>query len=194
ELLAQPRLDPPPGVPLAVRARDEHGLPAIDVAVEYVPDGMDAAAVAGHTDGRGEARLGPALAPGVLHVVDPRFANQAIALDAIPGDGVAVTVTAGSELRGVAKWPDGTAARGVVVTLRDAAGRLRPAQRAVVSGDDGSFAFAGLPERAPLVLFASASRDGRTWSGKLDRLRAGGDDCELVLRNEDPELGPGRGR
>lgn len=184
------RLVASPGVPLVVHARDEQGLPAVDVAVDYVPDLMEPATVAGHTDGRGEARLGRVLGPGVLRISDARFANQSIDLATIPADGVAITVTPGLELRGVARWADGAPAAGAVVTLRDPTGLLRPPQRAVVSGDGGTFSFAGLRENRAMVLFATAQRDGRTWSGKLDRLRGGGEDVELILRDEDPVLLP----
>ncbi len=181
------------GLPLQVSARDEQGLPIVDLAVDYTPNQMDAASVHGHSDGRGNAQLGRVLSPGLLRVSDARFANQELEVDA-PGAGVVVTVHKGSELRGVAKWPDGKAARGVVITLRDPSGSLRPAHRAVASGDDGAFAFAGLRENQTLLLFASTQRDGRTWSAKLDRLRAGGEDVELVLHDEDPQLVPPTGR
>lgn len=178
------------GVPLQVLARDEHGLPIVDLAVDYTPTDMDAARVRGASDGRGTARLGPVLAPGVLRVSDPRFANQELELAVVPQDGATVTVTAGARLRGVARWPDGSAAAGTVVTVRDPSGSLRPAQRSAVADANGAFTFGGLTEQRPLVLFASARRGGRTWSAKLDRLRAGGDDVELIVRDEDPQLGP----
>ena len=103
-------------------------------------------------------------------------------------------VATGSALLGTTTWPDGSPAKGVVVTLRDADGRLRPALRAVASDDRGAFVFAGLPDDRPLVLFASAQREGRTWSGKLDRQRSGGEPVALVLRDEDPQLLPAGGR
>jgi hypothetical protein len=130
------------------------------------------------------------LAPGVLRVSDPRFANQELELAVVPQDGATVTVTPGARLRGVARWPDGSPAAGTVVTVRDPSGSLRPAQRSAVADTNGSFTFGGLTEQRPLVLFASARRGGRTWSAKLDRLRAGGDDVELIVRDEDPQLGP----
>jgi hypothetical protein len=179
------------GVPLAVIARDETGLPVENLLVEYAPTDMDPAAVEGRSDARGTARLGPVLAPGTLRVVDPRFANQAIELAAIPTDGVAVIVAAGHELRGTAKWSDGAVAANVLVTLRDPSGVLRPPQRAVTADAAGAFVFQGLPTERPLVLFATAQRGGRTWSGKLVGLRAGADEpIELILRDEDPQLLP----
>lgn len=182
------------GTPLFVLASDDRDLPVVDLAVDYVPNEMEPATVEGHTDGRGVARLGPVLGPGVIRVSDPRFRNETIALDRIPRDGVKVSVALGKELRGTAKWAGGAPANGVVVTLRDATGKLRPTQRTVVSGKDGTFVFPGLPEQLPLVLFASAQRDGRTWSGRLSAALANTEPCELVLRNEDPQLGPGDGK
>lgn len=180
------------GTPLVVRVRDQRGDPLDDVVVDYMPTGMPPALVAGRSDGRGIARLGRALAPGTLRVSDPRFANDEVELAAIPGEGITIAVLPGAALRGTAMWSDGSPARSVLVTLRDAAGRLRPAQRTVVSGEDGGFEFAGLPLRRPFLLFATAQRDGRTWSGKLARLQAGGEPVALVLRDEDPDLLPGR--
>jgi hypothetical protein len=181
------------GVPLNVVAKDDRGMPVVDLVVEYTPADMEPAAVRGYSDARGVARLGPALGPGVLRVIDPRFLNQTIDLATIPGDGATVVVDGGTELRGIAKWPDGAPAPGVVVTLRDPAGVLQPAQRTVVSGTDGAFLFGGLPGQRALVLFASAQRNGHTWSAKLDRLRAG-TEAELTLYDEDPQLGPRTGR
>lgn len=178
------------GAPLRVVARDEHGLPVPDLVVEYAPEGMDAAQVDAHSDGRGEARLGPVVLPGLLRISDERYANQELRLGDAPGDGVAITVRAGAELRGRVTWPDGTAAANVLVTLRDPQGRLRPVARATVSAADGSFAFAGLPAASPLVLFATANRDGHTWSTRRPASFAGGDELTLVVRDEDPRLEP----
>lgn len=179
-----------PGVPLTVHARDEQGLPVVDLAVEYTPEHMDPAQVAARSDPRGAVQFGPVLGPGLLTVSDPRFLNLDVPIAQIPLDGLAVTVTAGSELRGRAVWPDGTPARGVVVTLRDPGGRLRPAARAVAAGPDGSFLFGGLPDDLDLVLFASTQRDGRTWTGRLPRARAARDAVDLVVADEDPSLAP----
>ncbi len=178
------------GVPLRVEVRDDNGDPCVDVALEYEPVGMAPAAVAGHTDGRGVARLGRVLGPGVLRVCDERYENASFDLDTVPVGGLSVRAEPGHEVRGIARWPDGAPVAGAVVTLRDASGVLRPSQRAVVSGDDGSFVFAGLPANRPLVLFASIERDHRTWSTKIDRALAGRAPFELELRNEDPDLGP----
>jgi hypothetical protein len=182
------------GMPLTAVVRDERGLPVAGVEVDYAPRDMDAATVLGRSDGRGIVRLGRALAPGVLRVRDARFVNESRELAHVPLDAVALTAAPGCELRGVAKWPDGSPARGIVVTVRDPSGRLLPATRAVVTEPDGSFGFAGLPEQRGLVLFASAQRQGRTWSAKRDWVFAAGEPCELVVRDEDPHLGPAGGR
>ncbi|HEX6810927.1 MAG TPA: carboxypeptidase-like regulatory domain-containing protein [Planctomycetota bacterium] len=189
-----PKLELQRGVPLYVIARDAHGDPVVDLHVEYVPDGQEPAAVEAHSDGRGKADLGRALAPGRLRISDARFANQEIALESIPPDGVPVAVNEGSSVTGTARWPDGTAAAGVLVTLRDPRGLLRPDSRAALSGPDGTFAFRGLPEAGELVLFATALRAGRTWSGRLGHLRAGADAVAVTLQDEDPRLGPPNGR
>jgi hypothetical protein len=189
-----PRLPAAHGVPLRVRAVDRSGAPLGHIAVDWTPHGMDPAQLDTHTDERGEATFGPVHAPGRLRVSDPRFLNQQLDLDAVPHDGLELVVATGSALLGTTTWPDGSPAAGVVVTLRDADGRLRPALRAVASDDRGAFAFAGLPDDRPLVLFASAQREGRTWSGKLARQLAGGLAITLVLRDEDPQLLPAGGR
>jgi hypothetical protein len=189
-----PRLPAGHGVPLRVRAVDRDGARIGHLAVDWTPHGMDPAQLDTDTDERGEATFGPVHAPGRLRVSDPRYLNQQLDLDAVPHDGLELVVATGSTLLGTAMWSDGSPAAGVVVTLRDADGRLRPALRAVASDDRGAFAFAGLPDDRPLVLFASAQREGRTWSGKLDRQRAGGETITLVLRDEDPQLLPAGGR
>ena len=130
----------------------------------------------------------------MLRVSDPRFANQTIELDTIPLEPVAVTIAQGSELRGVVTWADGKPAGGIVVTVRDASGLLRPAQRTVLSDDAGRFAFGGLRHDRVVVLFATTQRDGHTWSAKLDRVFGGGEGVELTLRDEDPVWIPPKAR
>jgi hypothetical protein len=175
------------GVPLVVRATDPGGDPAVDVLVDYVPDGAAAAAVQARADGYGTVRLGPVLGPGTVRISDPRFANQEIQLDQVPLDGVRVTVSAGAALSVRAVAEDKPAA-GIVVTVRDPSGRLRPAERAVVTDQDGAARFEGLSEGTGLVLFASVVRGGRTWSGRRANVLPGGEPVEVVLRDEDPVL------
>ena len=188
------KLEPPRGVPLSAIARDARGDPVVDLQVEYVPDGQEVAAVAAHSDGRGRADLGRALAPGRLRISDARFANQEIPLPAIPADGVGVTVSEGSRVTGTAQWPDGKAAALVLVTLRDPRGFLRPDARSALTGPDGSFTFCGLHEEGVYVLFATALREDRTWSGRIGSVRTDTEDVVLTLQNEDPRLVPSGGR
>lgn len=179
---------PAAGVPLQAQVRTPDGLPAADVACEYEPDGMPAATVRARSDGRGLVSFGPVLAPGTLRIVDPHLVNRALVLANVPGEPPQLLAEPGAVLRGVARWPDGSPAAGVVVTLRDPSGTLRPAERAVASGDDGAFAFGGLPEQRGLLLFAVAIRNGRTWSARRERVFAGGE-VTLTLQDEDPVLG-----
>lgn len=176
------------GVPLQAQVRTQDGLPATDVACEYEPDGMPAATLRARSDGRGLVAFGPVLAPGTLRIVDPRVVNRALVLATVPGEPPQLLAEPGAMLRGIARWPDGSPASGVVVTLRDPSGTLRPAERAQTSGNDGSFAFGGLPEQRGLLLFAVAIRNGRTWSARRERALAGGE-VTLTLQDEDPVLG-----
>jgi hypothetical protein len=178
------------GVPLQVLAKAANGDPAVDLLVDYVPDGAEAATMRGRSDGRGLVRLGLASAPGTLFVSDPRFANQEVVLDQVPLEPLAITLDAGSSVHGHARLDDGAPAAGAVITLRDPSGRLRPAERAVVAAEDGAFAFAGLPDNRGLVLFASTARGGHTWSGKRSQFAAGEQPVDVVLRDEDPQLLP----
>lgn len=181
----------PRGVPLQLRCRDPRGEPVADLAVEYVPDRAEAAAIAATSDGRGQVDFGRQLAPGTLRIVDARFANQTHLLHLIPTQGLEVVVDPGARLHGTLKLADGSPAGGVLVTLRDPRGDLRPLERAEHAGPDGSFAFAGLAPDRDYVLFATVLRGNRTWSAKLSRVPAGGAAVELVLADEDPVLGPG---
>lgn len=182
------------GLPLLVHARDEAGAPIADLAVEYTPDAMDPATTAARSDARGTARLGQVLGPGTLRLVDARYRNQTLPLAAIPAEGVSLVATDGAELRGTVRWPDGSPGLGIVVTVRDPSGTLRPASRSVAAAADGSFVFRGLPEDADLVVFAAAQRDGHTFSGRRSGARAGGQELALVVRDEDPDLDPTRRR
>jgi hypothetical protein len=175
-----------------VTARDASKDVVVDLAVEYEPQAMDPATVRGHTDAVGQARLGLAVGPGTLRVCDERFANQELALDTIPSVPLAIVVHPGKFLRGKATWPDGTPAAGVVVTLRDPTGALRPATRALLAEPDGSFAFPGLPESGGVVLFATTQRLGHTWTARAQVRLGDTGDCRLELRDEDPRLEPGR--
>lgn len=169
--------------------RDAAGLPLGDLACEFEPDGMIAATVRARSDGRGVLQFGVVHGPGTLRVVDPRYVNQALPIQGIPKEPLPLMAVPGASLEGFARWPDGSPARGVIVTLRDPGGALRPAERAAPSAEDGAFRFDGLPEQRGLLLFAVAIRDGRTWSGRLERVLAGPGPVTIVLQDEDPVLG-----
>src|SRR5690606_29755136 len=102
---------------------------------------------------RGRADFGLVAAPGRVLVSDARFANQQIDLRLVPQQGLHIELDAGAIVRGRALLDEQTAAAGALVTLRDPSGRLRPAQRAVLAAEDGTFAFAGLDETDRYVLF-----------------------------------------
>jgi len=181
-------------LPLAVRVRTASGAPVDGVALAYEPDGMPAAATTCRSDEFGRGGFGPVAVPGTVRVVDPRFANQSIALGAPTATPLDVVLDVGTTLRGIATWSDGAAAIGVVVTLRDPSGLLTPAARTVTTGADGSFAFAGLREGRGYVLFAAARRDGRTWSARGETRAGGETPCALVVRDEDPAFAPPKAR
>lgn len=177
-----------PTAPLVVRLRDEQGLPAVDVAVDYTPDGMPPARTTAHSDARGVVRFGPVLAPGVLRCVDPRVANAEFPVAATPATPLELTVAAGLEIAGRVLWSDGSPAGGIVISLRDVRALLHPATRTVVTGPDGTFRFGGLPERRDFVLFATALRDGHTWIARRERAAPADGAVELSLHDEDPDL------
>ena len=177
---------------LAVLVRDAAGAPVADVAIAYEPDGMPPAAAHGRTDDRGRAGLGLVRTPGALRVVDARFANQTLAVPAAATTAIEVVVDTGARLRGIARWPDGAPARGALVTLRDPRGQLAPPTRTTTTADDGSFAFPGLADGGAYVVFATARRDGRTWSGRAETMAGSDAPIALVVRDEDPEFAPPR--
>jgi hypothetical protein len=180
------------GAALRLLATDDAGLPVGDLAVEYMPDGMPAATVAGHTDARGRLGFGPVLGPGLLRVTDPRFANLDLAVDRIPADGIAVTVLPGAVLQGRVQWPDGTPAASALVTLRDPSGKLQPAARHMLTDTEGGFHFGGLAEQRPVLVTATRLRGNHTFTARLPRALPGSDAVCLQLDDEDPSLLPVR--
>ncbi|MCB9878370.1 MAG: hypothetical protein H6835_12295 [Planctomycetes bacterium] len=181
------------GVPLRVTARDDSGRAAPDVAFEFLPAGLAPARKTARSDALGRADFGPVSAPGVLRVSDPRFRNAELALDRVPAEGMTLDLDVGATCSGVVRFVDhrgeGTEADGdtVVLTLRDPRGELRPASRTAVLAPGGTFTFAGLPDHGSYRLFAAAQRDGRRWSAEAT-VAIGGDDVELLLEHEDPDL------
>lgn len=188
------QMAPPRGLPLVVHAKDEGGDPAVDLVVDYVPLGGEAATVRARSDARGKADLGLVGIPGRVLLSDPRFANQDFDVDQVPSAGLTIVVQKGERITGIVRLADGTPAGDTLVTLRDPSGKLRPAERSMLCGADGTFAFGGLTATSGFVLFASARRSGRTWSGQRTRLTAGGEAVVVELRDEDPQLRHEQGR
>jgi hypothetical protein len=179
---------PARGVPLTLQARNGQNLPVVDLVCTYTPDGMPAAAVVARTDAVGVARFGPLRGPGALTIDDPRYANQRIELETVPTRPLPVAVQRGASCRGTVAFDDGHSDATIVLTLRDPRGLLRPAERTIALQPGEEFAFDGLPDEADLVLFATATRTGKTWSARRI-VRSGARDLELVLADEDPEFG-----
>ncbi|MEZ6036703.1 MAG: hypothetical protein R3F29_04440 [Planctomycetota bacterium] len=184
---------PQRGLPLRLQARDASGRAAPDVAFDYLPQGQTPARVCARSDALGRADFGPVRAPGVLRVSDPRYRNAELALDRVPRDALALELDAGASCSGRVHFVDG-ALEGddrdgttIVVTLRDPRGQLRPVSRTVVLAPGEQFTFSGLPDNGSFRLFAAAQRDGRRWSGEAT-VAIGGDDVELLLEHEDPDL------
>ncbi|MFK7740190.1 MAG: hypothetical protein AB8H80_07690 [Planctomycetota bacterium] len=190
---------PPSGVELAVRvAGSGASLPAVDVALEYIPDDQSAATVLARSDARGIARFGPVVAPGLLRCSDPNHRNQTIELDRIPAKPLPMTIERGERCLVRARFDDGSTNGTIVVTLRDPTGTLRPATRTQVLAPGETATFVGLPAHGSVVLFATARRSGHTFSAR-QRVRlepaaaAAAEEAlqtpiELVLRDEDPRL------
>lgn len=176
------------GVPLTVQARSGQNLPVADLICTYEPVGMAAAAVVARTDAVGVASFGLLRGPGVLTIDDPRYANQRIELEAVPTRTLEVAVQPGESCRGAVTFADGFANATIVLTLRDPRGLLRPAERTVALRPGEEFAFDGLPAETGVVLFATATRGGKTWSARRT-VRSGAEGIALVLSNEDPEFG-----
>ncbi|MBK8101261.1 MAG: hypothetical protein IPK26_29620 [Planctomycetes bacterium] len=172
------------GADIEVQLRSPTGEPLPHVLVEFLPDGLDIAAIGTRSDSRGRVLLTGVALPGILRTCDPRHGNVEHVIDAGSGRSQ-LEVPAGAVLAGVARYPDGSVATGAIVTLRDPRGRLRPAERSAIADASGNFTFTGLGDDDALVLFATILRQGRTWSARLPNIRAGGADLEL--RSEDPD-------
>lgn len=167
---------------------DERGSPAPFVAVEFEPAAGSPATVAARSDELGRIRLPHVDGPGLLHIVSPDHANAVIEVPATGGDDRRIDLQPGAVLRGRAILSGGQPASGVVVTLRDPTGRLRPAERSVLTASDGSFSFRGLPQDRVLVVHAQSKRGGLTWSAQVHAMV--GNEIALELRCEDPQLLP----
>jgi|GEM_PF-6991576 len=176
------------GVRMNARARDVQQAPVVDLMCRYTPDDMPAAAIVARTDATGAVDFGLCRGPGVLSVEDPRFSNQRIDLATVPSDTLDLTVERGERCAGTVSFADGSTAYTIVITLRDPLSRLQPAVRTRALRPGESFAFDGLPAERDFLLFATAYRDGKTWSARR-AVRSGAHDLQLVLKDEDPKFG-----
>lgn len=193
ELVADRPLPRRPARTLACTVRDASGEPVPFAAVQFAVEADGPTVAIAFTDALGHATLGPVTGSGLALVDDPRFLPASVAVGTEESLDLAFALEPGAELHGRAVFADGRPARNAAVSVRAPDGSQGLAERAVPSGDDGSFAFSGLDPRARLVVFATATRDGHTWSARAT-VRAGAGSIELVLRDEDPQLGPPRER
>lgn len=163
------------------------GQPASDVRVDFALGAEGPVVARAHTDALGRARLGPVAGAGTVLVEDRDHLALALELPA-GADSCEHRLEPGAALLGTAVL-GGEAAAGIAVTLRDPGGRLRPAERTVLTDAQGRFRFAGLPPGGRFLLFAQRIEGGATWSAQAAAV-AGADDARLVLQHEDPRLVP----
>lgn len=182
-----------PGRRFECAVRGPDGEPCASVAIAFEAADPGPAVAVAYTDELGRATLGPVAGAGLVRVDDARWLPASIAVRAEDAADIAFALELGAELHGRAVFADGRAAIGAAVSVRAPDGSMRPPERSAAAEDDGAFAFAGLDPRARLVLFATVTRDGHTWSGRAT-VRAGAGTVDLVLRDEDPQLGPPRDR
>ena len=187
------RLAPTPGQDFALAAREQSGLPVVDLRVSFTPMDQEAAAITARTDDLGIARFGRVRGPGTLRVSDARYANQEIDLTLIPVEAMPLVVEAGETIHATAGFADGNLDKDttIVVTLRDPSAELRPAHRSLVTTAGEPCRFAGLPNDRDLLLTATAQRGGKTWSAR-QAVKIDQGPIELTLHCEDPELRPGK--
>lgn len=140
------------------------------------------------SDARGIVRIPDAPGDAVDVEIHPREhlpATARVPLGAEAGMPV-VALEAGLVVHGMVRTaPDGAAAPGVEVQLRDTTGELGVDTRIAVTDGDGAFRFPGLPDGIYTV-FAQRVVDGVTWSGIARGVQPGRDEWLVELRNEDP--------
>ena len=185
---ATPSLAFGPDKTLACTVRHPDGQPAAAVAITFEPLEAGPITALVYTDELGNAPLGPIAGAGVLRIDHGGYLPTSIAIGESDAAPVSIRLDAGHSLRGTATLADGTPLGGVAVSLRAPDGTMRSRVRATSTHADGTFAFAGLDDATRLVVFATATRAGRTFSARADSF--GGKDLVLVLRDEDPELQP----
>jgi hypothetical protein len=193
QIPANGRLTLDRGRTLRITCIDGDGAAIPLAALELAPTGLPEAALSVTCDDRGIAMVqhAPSAACRLL-AVDSRYANQGVDVD--PRDDVIrLQLHAGARVNGRVRLPDGAAAEGVAVTIRDQSGRMRPASRTVLADAQGGFAFGGLPEGGVFVLFAQQQRQGRKWSADLQQVTPARE-WNLELRCEDHPLPGGEHR
>jgi hypothetical protein len=162
------------------------GLPAVGVAVDFVPKDAIPATLRARTDDRGIATLVHVHGKGELRIEASDLGTARREL----GDEteVALTIDEGAVVEGTVIDVAGAAMVGVTVQMRDP-GAPSARERAVTTDAAGRFRFVGLAEGQSVVLFAQQVRLGVTWSGRAELL-APRRSVAVVLSNEDPKLGP----
>jgi hypothetical protein len=166
------------------------GLPAVGVAVDFVPKDAPLATLRARTDDRGIATMVHVHGNGELRIeaADLGTARRELGDESL----VALTIDEGAVVEGSVIDAAGTPMVGVTVQLRDP-GATASRERAMTTDASGRFRFVGLAEGQPVVLFAQQVRLGVTWSGRAELL-APRRSVAVVLSNEDPKLVPRTGR
>jgi len=104
----------------------------------------------------------------------------------IPTDGPRfLDAVRGASIEGLVRDPDGHAAGGVFVGLRDTSGSTRE-DKTTRTDSAGRFAFHGLRDENVYTLFARRQSGGKTWSTQVRGVQPDGSECVLDLRREDP--------
>lgn len=168
----------------------QDGLPAVGVAVDFVPHEASPATLRARTDDRGIALFVHLDGSGELRIDDPSAgaARREIANEAA----VALTLEEGAVVEGQVVDEHGAGVAFTTIQLRDPTAKT-PRDRAATTDQDGRFRFVGLAESQPVVLFAQQVRRGITWSGRAE-LAAPKHNVFVVLSNEDPKLERGSRR
>lgn len=180
----------PTGRTVQCQVTSHDGLPAVGIAVDFVPNDASPATLRAHTDDRGIAMLVHVEGPGELRIDDASAgtARRELTTEA----NVALTLDEGAIVEGQVVDASGAGVAFATIQLRDPTAK-RPRDRATSTDEDGRFRFVGLSEAQAVVLFAQQVRRGITWSGRAE-LAAPKRNVFVVLTNEDPKLERGNGR
>jgi hypothetical protein len=180
----------PPGRTVQCQVTRHDGLPAVGVAVDFVPHEASPATLRARTDDRGVAIFVHLDGQGELRIDDPSAGTSRRELTNEVA--VAMNLDEGAVVEGQVVDESGAGVAFVTIQLRDPTAK-NPRERAATSDQDGRFRFAGLTESQAVVLFAQQVRRGITWSGRTE-LAAPKRSVFVVLSNEDPKLERGNGR